>query len=125
MEKRILKVNKIILIIITVIMFINVFCIDSFATPIVNTNKYKTNNLGDSNNALKIIGPIINIIQILGIIISLCSIGILGIKYMTGSLEQRAEYKKTLLPFIIGIALITAITTIVKFIYQITSKNIT
>lgn len=106
-------------------MFINVFCIDSFAAPIVNTNKYKTNNLGDSNNALKIIGPIINIIQILGIIISLCSIGILGIKYMTGSLEQRAEYKKTLLPFIIGIALITAITTIVKFIYQITSKNIT
>ncbi len=126
MEKKILKINKMILIIIALMMFVNVFYIDVFAADnIVNPNNYKVNNLGNSQNAIKTVGAIVNVIQILGIIIAICSIGILGIKYMTGSLEQRAEYKKTLLPFIVGVALITAIVSIVKLIYQITSKNIT
>ena len=124
MEKKILKFNKIILIIITVIMFINVFCTNAFAA-ILNPNTYKPGDIGASGNTLKIVSNIVTTFQVVGIIITICSIGLLGIKYMTGSLEQRAEYKKTLLPFIIGVALITAITTIVRIIYTFVSKNIT
>lgn len=36
---------------------------------------------------------------------------------MTGSVEERAEYKKTLMPYIIGAALVFAASTIAGAIY--------
>ena len=37
---------------------------------------------------------------------------------MIGSVEERAEYKKTLIPYVIGCVLVVSITTIVSFIYN-------
>ena len=55
----------------------------------------KMSNLG--NNIAKIVTTA-------GSIISVIVLVILGIKYMLGSSEEKAEYKKTLLPYIIGAA---------------------
>ena len=46
----------------------------------------------------------------------------LGIKYMMGSAEERAEYKKTLLPYFIGAMLIFASTNLAQMIYNLASK---
>ena len=43
---------------------------------------------------------------------------VLGIKYMMGSAEEKAEYKKSMIPYIVGAVLIFASTTIVGVVYD-------
>lgn len=138
MVKNIRIINKIIIILIAITMSITTFSNVVYARPddggdgikssgktIINTDDYKKDNLENNTKTLGIVGTIINVIQMIGIIIALISVGLLGIKYMTGSVEQKAEYKKTMVPFVVGVGLITVTTTIVKIIYETASKNIT
>ncbi len=61
---------------------------------------------------------IVGIIQTIGIIISVITLIVLGIKYMMGSAEEKAEYKKTLLPYVIGAALIFAASVFAQLLYN-------
>lgn len=65
----------------------------------------------------KILAYIRNIAVIAGVIV----ITILGVKYMTGSLEEKAEYKKSFIPLIVGIIVIMAATAIATTIFSIAS----
>ena len=58
---------------------------------------------------------VFRIIRIVGTILSVGVLMVLGIKYMMGSAQEKAEYKKTFVPYIIGAILVcvTAIITIV------------
>ena len=60
---------------------------------------------------------ITGIIQVVGIIASVGVIIVLGIKYMMGSAEEKAEYKKTLLPYFIGAAFVFAGSALANTIY--------
>ena len=64
---------------------------------------------------------IVAILQTVGIVVAVVVLLILGIKYMMGSAEEKAEYKKTMIPYIIGAVLIFAATTIVNVIYQLSN----
>lgn len=65
---------------------------------------------------------IITIVTTIGSVISVIVIIILGIKYMMGSVEEKAEYKRTLMPFLIGTLFIFAASTIASIIYNIAIK---
>ena len=56
-------------------------------------------------------------------VFAILMLAILGIKYMLGSIEEKAEYKKDLIPYFIGAGLLFGITTIVK-ILQIFGERI-
>lgn len=43
----------------------------------------------------------------------------LGIKYMMGSVEEKAGYKKSFIPLIVGIVIIVAATTIASFLFKL------
>ena len=62
---------------------------------------------------------IVRVISTIGVIVSVIMLIVLGIKYMTGSVEERAEYKKTLLPYTVGAALVFAASTIAQIVYNI------
>ena len=47
---------------------------------------------------------------------------LVGLKYMLGSVEEKAEYKKTLLYYLIGAVLAFGIVNILEFIYTATSE---
>ena len=47
---------------------------------------------------------------------------ILAIKYMLGSVEEKAQYKKTMFPYVIGCVLIFGITNILAIIIDMVSK---
>ena len=66
-------------------------------------------------------GKIIGTIQVLGIIIAIVVLLVLGIKYMVGSAEEKAEYKKTMMPYVVGALLIFAASTIVNILYGVIS----
>lgn len=65
--------------------------------------------------ASKVLTAITNV----GIVISILIIAILGIKYMLGSLEEKAEFKNDMIPYLVGAALLFGITLFVKIFMQI------
>ena len=60
-------------------------------------------NTNDVDEVIDIAAIIISGIKIFGIIVSVIVLMIMGIKYMTGSIEEKAEYKKTMIPYLIGV----------------------
>ena len=68
-------------------------------------------------------GNVLGIVQVIGSVVSVIILMAIGIKYMLGNVEEKAEYKKTLMPYLIGAALVFSGTTIPQILYQI-SKNI-
>ena len=61
---------------------------------------------------------ILRILQTFGVILSVIILIIIGIKYMLGSVEEKAEYKKTLMPYVIGAALIFAASAFAQIAYD-------
>ena len=64
---------------------------------------------------------IMGIINTVGVVIAVVILMILGIKYMMGSAEEKAEYKNTMIPYIIGAVLIFGATTIANAVYNFTN----
>lgn len=69
----------------------------------------------------KIVGFIVKFLRNISIIITVLVITILGIKYMLGSVAEKAEYKKGYINIIIGVVIITGIFSIVDAIFSITN----
>ena len=65
---------------------------------------------------------IIAVVRIVGIVVAVVILLVLGIKYMMGSAEEKAEYKKTMIPYIVGAILIFASTAIVGVVYDMASS---
>ncbi len=61
---------------------------------------------------------IVGILQTVGVVLSVVILIIIGIKYMMGSAEEKAEYKKTMMPYIVGAALIFAASVLAQVVYQ-------
>ena len=59
--------------------------------------------------------------NLVGVIVSVITLMVLGIKYMFGSIEEKAEYKKTAIYYIIGAVLIFSGTTVPNILYIITT----
>ena len=62
---------------------------------------------------------ILTVITNIGMILSVLMLAIIGVKYMLGSLEEKAEYKKDMIPYLVGACLLFGITAIVKVLQQI------
>ena len=62
---------------------------------------------------------IVKIVSTIGSVISVIVLIVLGIKYMMGSAEEKAEYKKTMIPYVVGAVLVFAGTSLVKVIYSL------
>ena len=80
-------------------------------TSSVNTQKIK--NIGQGA---------INVLSTIGSIASIIVLIVLGIKYMMGSAEEKAEYKKTLIPYVIVAVLVFAASVIASMVYNFASS---
>ena len=69
-------------------------------------------------------GKLMGVLQTVGVVVAVIILIVLGIKYMMGSAEEKAEYKKTMIPYLVGAILIFAASTIANVVYQFaTSLN--
>ncbi len=64
-----------------------------------DTNQTVTTNVGNT---------VVGVIKVVGIFVSVGALMVIGIKYMMGSAEEKAEYKKVMIPYIIGAVLVFA-----------------
>ena len=74
------------------------------------------------DNIINLGNSIIAVVRIVGVVIAVVILLILGIKYMMGSAEEKADYKKSMIPYIVGAVLIFASTAIVGVVYDMASS---
>lgn len=115
-----MKIRKIIISIIVILMTFSTIC---FAGGI-DTNYFKPNELtaDDYDGAFGIVDGMVYGLRVVGIIISIGGLMLMGIKYMTGSLEEKAEYKTRMIPYIIGCIILFATSTLVNVLYELGSN---
>lgn len=73
----------------------------------------------DASDAEKAGNLVLGIIQNVGTVVAVGALMIIGIKYILGSTEQRASYKKSLLPYVIGSILLFGAVNLTAFAYDI------
>lgn len=116
------KIMKI-LFFITILIMLFSFTAVAYATtdPTENPGDYKPNIEGRQQDiALRNrAGEILGAINVIGVISSVLTLMLIGIKYMLGSIEEKAEYKKTATTYIIGAILVFSATTIPNILYRI------
>ena len=61
----------------------------------------------------------LGLISIVGVALSVIILTIIGLKYMLGSVEERAEYKKELRPYLIGCFILFTGSLVPQIIYDI------
>lgn len=114
MKTKVLKIMVTFIILICLIMIgsCNVFAVrDPAEIPIIDTVKgdEEIEELGE-----QVLGIITVVGYAMAIIISI----IIGIKYMTGSVEEKAGYKKSMIPYIVGCVILVAAPTLTNVVYD-------
>ena len=111
--------NKKLLKIVSTILMMAIIVSISMSTFALSPKNLTGNSSVNGANEIEGVGnSIIGILQVVGIVLSVIVLIVLGIKYMMGSAEEKAEYKKTMMPYIVGAALIFAASAFAQVIYS-------
>lgn len=113
--RNLIKIVLIVIIAMTLLGNTNIYA--ETYDPIENPDKFKPNYTNETPLVDKA-GDVLGIINAVGVICSVIVLIIIGIKYMVGSIEEKAEYKKTMWMYILGMALLFSSTTIPNIIYK-------
>ena len=97
----------------------------TFATSVfaadVSFDSLSANYQGNSDKLVSKANNIMGLIRNVAIIASVIILMVLGVKYMLGSVEEKAEYKKTVIPYLVGAILIFAASNLASMIYGFAS----
>ena len=114
-----MKILSVVLII--AMMFTFAMTTMSAAADIIGEMENKQTDVND-DSIIGVGASIIDIITTVGIIVAVIVLLILGIKYMMGSASEKAEYKKTMIPYLVGAVLIFGASAIAKAIVSLTES---
>lgn len=117
-EVNIMEIKKVLAIL---IIFILVILLVGNTVQAFSVN-HLTGTESDAQEIKTVGNKVIQVISVVGSILSVIVIIVLGIKYMVGSVEEKAEYKRTMIPFLIGAIFIFAASSIAGIIYQVAIK---
>ncbi len=82
----------------------------------INIHKNQANQFIEPGNA------VIKVLQTIGIVSSIIALMLLGIRFMLGSVEERAEYKKTFPVYLLGISLVFGVSVFAQAIDKLISS---
>lgn len=110
------KIKKVILILIITFLLVNIFNV-TFA---IDTSQYKPSapTTDDAVEVVEKVGIVLGAIRNVSVVVSVIALMLIGFKYIIGSAEEKANYKDTMTPYIIGCIFAISGTTIVTFIYN-------
>lgn len=106
-KNRIIAIGLISIIMLT-FMSTNIFAVDA--------DYYQPSSTGTATTFNSRAGIILGWIQFIGMLVSVVVLSIIGIKYIFTSVEGKAEYKKAMLPFIVGCFLLVGTPTVLKIV---------
>ncbi len=117
-----MKIKKIAIIAILVIL--TIASLTGIVNATIQPDDYKPSDLDQTDyyKPFKMAGVILNAITVTGVVVAVITVMFLGIKYMVGSVEEKAEYKKTMMPILVGMILLFCTSTIVSIIWNVTTS---
>ena len=90
----------------------------------IEVTDIKPNTKVQSTNLTNIGSNIAGIIRNVGIVLAVVILMILGIKYMVGSAEEKADYKKSIIPYLVGAIILFGAAGIAQVVVSL-SGNLT
>ena len=116
--KKLTKILTVVLLVAMIIVAVsNVFAAVDPANIINQIEGAETNANVETGSIAVMAGTVIAYLRNAAVIIGVIIIIILGIKYMTGSVEEKAGYQKSFVPLIVGIVVVVAATSIASFLF--------
>ena len=113
MNKKLSKITTVLVLTVMIIAIIsNVLFVNAAVVggTTLEVDQTVGNNMGTIGN--KVLG----IIRVVGTLIAVGALMVIGIKYMMGSADEKAEYKKVMIPYIIGAILLFAAVNVAGWI---------
>lgn len=95
--------------------------VEAFIDPTTNPSYWEP-SLSDDDELKDKAGAVLGIINTVGIVCAVIVLAVLGVKYMLGSVEEKADLKKSMIPYVIGIFLLVCATTLPNIIYNIVNS---
>ena len=94
---------------------------NKIATGVIDPGNFEPPALTDSDTQpiMDKGASIVSVIQVIGIIVTIVSLILIGIKYMTGSLEEKADYKKSMIILLIGVFIFFFLTQLLGVIIKV------
>lgn len=88
--------------------------------PIGNPDFYKpTDQTGDNTHFINIGRTIVAVMQTIGTVIAVIMIMVLGLKYIMGTVAEKAAYRQTMIPYLIGAIMLFTVPRIMGIIYEL------
>ena len=117
-NKTLVKTLKIITILAIIIFLFTPICLAGGTPTTIDPNEWKPDDLEmqDYDEVVDVAVVIIAVIRYVGVAVSIIVLLIIGIKYMTGTVQEKAEYKKTMIPYLIGVFIFFALSQILPLI---------
>lgn len=115
--KKQVKIITTILIVLAIVATLGNVVLAGGASGIIKDLSGDNTDVKGATNVTVLGKTIVGILQVVGIVVAVVVLLVLGIKYMMGSAEEKAEYKKTMIPYLVGALLIFAASTIVNVVY--------
>ncbi len=114
MKKIIIKILFIIILLAIPFVFIktNVYAV-------IDPTTYTPEGNIEQTTVSKYSSKLYSVFQMLGAILAVIALMILGLKYILSSVTEKAEYKKNLVPIVVGVFLIASILEIVGLLGKI------
>ena len=120
MSSKKVKILKLILVIFLVTILVYGFVINVNA---LSPKQYEDHKHTVNTGEIESIGQrIFRLVIVTGIFVSVIALAIMGIKYMIGSAEEKSEYKKTMLPYLIGAFFLFAASALAQILYNVFSS---
>ena len=116
-----IKLTGIIIMILLLLLGMNTVCNAGGINPGEIANGLTGTSSNAQQDVTNIGNQIIGIITTVGVVVAVVILLVLGIKYMMGSASEKAEYKKTMIPYLVGAILIFGASAITKVVVNLAS----
>jgi len=116
--KEIMKTSKKIIFSIALIFVIMLITMNTTVMA-VDTSRYDPTPQVTAGAFTQRAGIVLGWIKYIGILISVIALTIIGIKYLFSSVENKAEYKKTMVPYVIGCFMLAGVSIVISLIESI------
>lgn len=102
--------------ILMIVLMVAITCTNVFAVSIEGMSSNASLE-SDLNSKMQDVGSkVLTIVTNVGIILSVVMMAIIGIKYMMESSEGKAEYKKNMIPYLVGALCVFGASSIAKVV---------
>ena len=119
--KKATKIIAVVLIMLTLVLGISTISSADSVDPGQIANGLHGTTSDAQEDITGIGNQIIGIITTVGVVVAVVILLVLGIKYMMGSSSEKAEYKKTMIPYLVGAILIFGASAITQVVVNIAS----